>query len=324
MPKRIYMIQQHHFAYDGQCFLTDSDHPSVAGQIYALYEDQCQARRIWQQLIVDGLKHEPSDAFDLFTGDGEHTATRVAEMDQQLNEQFNIQLRASVQCCLSTTAYITPQAPSSQLDLFMQQPYTLKLPVAEPLQLEHSTLTAVADYFDHDLLCQLNDQDILNFADVSGLYTYQLLSYPLTQDFFVIWLDQQHAYLNNAEDDSILWGINSQFLQQYQPKHAYDNRLWYFQQLWQNNPSLSGTLTRLVHDLHAWEMLIAQYPCIHYDPTAQRITLMLSADASAYVALNQCLRYPLFSIEKINHQQLKQLSAIDHEHQPLHDSRKTI
>ena len=313
MPKYVYMIQQHYFAYDGQCFLTDSDYPSVAGQIYAVYEDHCKARSIWQQLIVETLKHEPSDAFDLFTGDGENTAIRVTQIDQQL-KKFHIHIRASAHHQLTTTDDITPQAPSLQLDLFTsQQTFPIQPAVDESILQEKSTCKAVADYFDHDLFCQLSDKDILRFADLSGLYAYQLLNYPLTQEFFVIWLNQQHEYLTNAEDDSILWGITTKFLQQYQPKHAYDNSLWYFEQLWQNNTALTGSLHTLVQDLKAWKELIQQHPCIQYHPTEQRIEIMSSAPPSAYWALNECLRYPVFSIEKINHQQLKQLSAINHD-----------
>lgn len=312
MQPFIYIIRQHYFAYDGQCFLTGTDYPSVAGQIYDLYEDQSEALQVWQQLLLDALRHEPSDAIDLFTGDGDDTAIRVANIQTWLDDTYGrpnlltpLQSVSTIQDEIIDTQDISPQ-----LALFTEQeplqPHELCFPVAT----QSVPQPDMPNYLDYDLFCTLSDESILDFATFTHLYPYQLSRYPLTQSFFVVWLKQSECYLKNAEDDSLLWGIHPDFLQQACPVHAYDNSLWYFEQLWQDHPDLIGNLAELLVDSTIWQTLTQQYPCIHYDSIQQRIRISSTMNLNAYFALNLCLCHPLFEIQAIDLQQLKQLSTL--------------
>ena len=132
---------------------------------------------------------------------------------------------------------------------------------------------------------------------------------PLEQSIYVIWLCHEQQYLTNADDGSILFGTQVDFMQQLeQQENGYSNVTWYFQKIWSESDQLKGQLDNLVQSVDLFNDIFKNNEYIKYISVNQQLDTKLNSPFTDLHILNELLQHPIYEIRKINLETLQNLT----------------
>lgn len=165
--------------------------------------------------------------------------------------------------------------------------------------MEKFILEKTGQKFDEITLPEMNEQDALEFAQLSGLLRYQLLELDVTRPNFVIWLPTEQRYFSDFHTGDIIFASVENFVEGHKSE-------WYF--LKQLNISLQGSLAELSDSPELLNHFIQNQQGIRYNE--MELSLTIDADIAGYntlSGLNVLLKQPLFEIKQASFEELKNL-----------------
>lgn len=150
-----------------------------------------------------------------------------------------------------------------------------------------------------DDLPDLSDDDLFQFAQLTGIVPYQLIEVESNQRFYVAWLNQEQSYLSSYESGSLIYGNTPDFIE----SSEFD---WYF--LDQISTDLTGTLAELSEAPEILKQVIHHATGITYLEQEQRLSIEGHRASYAKICeINALLKEPLFEIQEKNLSELQAL-----------------
>lgn len=151
-------------------------------------------------------------------------------------------------------------------------------------------------------LADLSDEDLFLVLDAAGSLAYVLTEFDVEDKFYVRWLTREQRYqafvrdrYGYGEGPTLCFATDPATL----AECARDQDQW-------EDPEpivLDGTLADLSATPDILKALIAQYPSLQYDESAQRLTIE-PVNGPALSAVNAVLRSPLFEIREVSRDEL--------------------
>lgn len=143
----------------------------------------------------------------------------------------------------------------------------------------------------------LNDADVFEFAQRSGIMPFQLVEFDVTQPVYAIWFHDDQDYLRNYDDSSLLFGSYEDFLE-------HDDSEWIFSSKF--DEPLKGSLAELSDSPQLLETLLHSALGATYD--AEQRALVLEGHSIGYKnikAINALLKQPIFEIRPLTFEQIQ-------------------
>ena len=153
-----------------------------------------------------------------------------------------------------------------------------------------------------DALEELSDEDLFLVLDAAGSLAYVLTEFEVGDKFYVRWLVREQRY-QAFDRDQYGYGEGPTLCFATDPvtlaECARDQDDW-------EDPEaivLDGAPGDLSSTPDILKALIAQYPSLHYDDSAQRLTIE-PVNGPAFCAVNAVLKAPLFEIREVSRDEL--------------------